>query len=201
MKITISPIVILLLCTVNAGAEMIYLKSGKVVEGVVVEQTQGTIKVDTGNAVVITYYADEIDKIVKPEAASYTVQGIVKGMNFICGRAEYDSKKNILLLRQGEGVFANPGISIFLVPTNGAPPDGQIYEVNSETPEEDIPRIQLQWLFTGKNVPQLEEIVNGYEMQLSFENRGETTIPGMIKLKLPEKYKTEIEGIFEAVLK
>ncbi len=182
-------------------ADTVYLKSGKAVEGVVIEENDEFIKVDTGNAIVIKYYRDEVARIVKPDNPEFMAQGVIHGMNFICDHAEYDSKKQILSLRQGEGVFLNLGVSIFLVLGEGVLPENQVFDIKETSRQETMPRIQLQWLFAGKNIPQMQSVSNGYIMKLDFEKRTENLLAGRIHLKLPDNYQTEIEGKFEAVIK
>lgn len=56
-------LVFLLVVTGVCSAETIKLKSGKVVEGKIVEQTADYIKIDTGIGANLTYYKDDIEKI------------------------------------------------------------------------------------------------------------------------------------------
>ena len=67
-KIFLSCTIILFfcLCMINRSyAEKISLKSGKVVEGKIVEQNEKSVKVEIMDGVVVTYFQDEIEKIEK----------------------------------------------------------------------------------------------------------------------------------------
>ena len=46
-----------------ALADVVVLKSGKQVEGKILERTDDHVKIDAGVGVAVTYYADEIDSI------------------------------------------------------------------------------------------------------------------------------------------
>ena len=48
-------------------ADIIILKSGKVLEGTIVEQNENFIKFDTGYNIILTYYLDEIKSFEKEE--------------------------------------------------------------------------------------------------------------------------------------
>jgi len=50
-------------------AETIYLKSGRVVKGDIVEKTADQIKINA-NGITLTYYADEVDRVEGPSTAS-----------------------------------------------------------------------------------------------------------------------------------
>lgn len=54
-------VVLFLFISPTARAEIIRLKSGKVIEGIIVERTEDSIKVDTGLGIPVTYYLDEIE--------------------------------------------------------------------------------------------------------------------------------------------
>lgn len=55
--------VLLSLCARQAGAETIYLKNGKVLEGEITERRPNLIKIDTGIGLSVPYYRDEIERI------------------------------------------------------------------------------------------------------------------------------------------
>jgi hypothetical protein len=54
-----------------AYADQIYLKSGRIVQGTIVEQTSDQIKIDI-DGFVLSYYLDEVDKIEKDGDSSFS---------------------------------------------------------------------------------------------------------------------------------
>lgn len=66
MKNILLILIFSIICS-NAFADVIRLKSGKIVEGIITDQTDEYIKVDTGVGIDVTYYLDEIELNNKSE--------------------------------------------------------------------------------------------------------------------------------------
>lgn len=84
MRRTLPLLCLLLVCDV-AFAETIKLKSGRIIDGKVVEHTADAIKVDMGIGVVTTYYLDEIESIDGESNADRTDLGKATESSSILG--------------------------------------------------------------------------------------------------------------------
>jgi hypothetical protein len=105
-------VVTLLLCQHTAAAETIVLKSGKTIEGAIVEKADTYIKVDIGGAI-LTYYRDELlaDAALQPASTHqddadswYTwfsgITGYLKKMNEVSRKVEnYQKQAEVLIIK------------------------------------------------------------------------------------------------------
>ncbi len=102
--------ILILFCPILCLAETIQLKSGKKVEGKILEQTDQYIKVDTGLGVTVTYYQDEIEQMVAtphPSPESPPEDKLTQLENFVSewGKVDPNSVKELL-----EGIYSKSTI-------------------------------------------------------------------------------------------
>jgi hypothetical protein len=69
MAIVIALLISFILLPGQVQADTIYLKTGQVVQGKIIDQSRELIKVDSGTGVVVTYYLDGVEKITTSNPA------------------------------------------------------------------------------------------------------------------------------------
>ncbi len=70
--------ILVLFSAATSFAETVVLKSGKVIEGKIVEKNDDSIKIDSGSGVAITYYLDEIKTMDGQDTASKNAPDAIK---------------------------------------------------------------------------------------------------------------------------
>lgn len=125
------------------------------------------------------------------------VRGMANGVAFKVQKATL--QRDTLILRQGEGFFADQEFQINLAKKFTKPYDGKSLKVK---PGAGIggTSIWLKLKEEGKDLPKTEMIHEGFTMQLVFGQSHNGSIRGKIYLCLPDK-KSFIAGTFEAELK
>lgn len=136
----------------------------------------------------------DASKAAIPDKAA---RGMANGVPFKVQKATL--QRNTLILRQGEGFFADQEFQINLAKEFAKPYDGESIQVE---PRAGIggTSVWLKHKEEGEDLPKTEMIHEGFTMQLVFGQSQDGSIPGKIYLSLPDK-KTFVAGKFEAELK
>jgi hypothetical protein len=209
-----------------AFAEVLKLKSGKVVEGKIVEQGDDFVKIDREIGIEITYFLSEVETIdgkeipvkkndpaeitqsvpAKEDAAQISVteppvsaQGEIQGRPFRVEEVKFDRNMNTLKFRQGKDVFSELEVLIFLFGPKGPSWENTQLHFDPDASGSQ-PHVWKKWKVEGKNIPESKCYTSGYNLDLSLGEVRDGKIQGTIHLRLPDEQGSHVEGAFEALV-
>lgn len=130
------------------------------------------------------------------EFPDWPVQGQIHGRAF---RPETVALRNdALVLRQGEGMFAELELTIFLFEQPQAIP-GASLAIPPNTVV-DVPHVWKKWRDQPESPPNQEAFTSGYALRLEFGPRQGDEQPGRFYLCLPDPQQTSVAGQFTATV-
>jgi hypothetical protein len=129
-------------------------------------------------------------------SASGTVEGTVQGSQVKMTHASFDGQ---LAVFEGDGWGFNPSLLLFLFLDEGESPAGRTITVDASNEDYDQtrPHVHYRWRNPSTGEIDTKVVMNGYDMQLTFGEVADGTIPGMIEFSVPGE-DTRVEGSFVA---
>jgi hypothetical protein len=127
-----------------------------------------------------------------PESSA---SGSIRGASFTVERVEIEN--GVLKLIQGQDFFGDASFEIFLFVENNALPEGRTFTANGESGG-PAPHIYVGFKPAGKDMPEKEVFMSDYTMNLAFGQRDGITLPGTIRLQVPDEAGSHVEGSFVA---
>mgnify|MGYP003563693155 CR=1 FL=1 len=124
-----------------------------------------------------------------------SVTGTIKGTRVDLRMAEFDGQ---LALFEDEGWAWSPSLLVFLFIDEDGVPEGRTFTVtpNAE-PGSGIPHVHYRWRNAGTGEIDVDSVMDGYAMTLSFGEVSAGLVPGSIEFSIPGS-QTSVSGSFLA---
>lgn len=131
----------------------------------------------------------------EPEFPAHAPKGQVLGKAFAADSAEFG--EGALVLRQGKGETPEIEVRVYLPGNKWETPAGKPFKFENAAGA-DVPRVHVSFREEGKPEPARQEFAEKYSLKLEFGPEKDKTLPGKIKLTLPDEAKSTIAGTFVA---
>ena len=123
------------------------------------------------------------------------IAGAIRGKDFTPDKIALETGG--LVFRQGNGVFADIEVRLFLFLKAGESPENKTYEIPPAAfIQGGSPRINISTKEPADELPKTEMISSRYALKLSFGAEMDGTLPGRIHLRLPDAGKSFLAGTF-----
>ena len=134
----------------------------------------------------------------KVKIPDVTARGMIHGEEFVAESAKIEN--GILTIRDGEGIFPNHAVTIFLFLKKGESAEGKSYDIVS-TSGFGSPHVHMKWKPANSKIPKSDVFMKNYSMRLDFAKTQNGKLPGKIYLCMPDKMKSFVVGSFGAAVK
>lgn len=141
--------------------------------------------------------AAKMETLETTKISGAKIKGYVRGKKFEIDEAVIENGK--LTLRQGSGFFADKSVTVTTFETGSL--EEKVFQETVNEGGSGNPHINLAVKKEGGNLPDSQVIMRGYDLNLVFGKATDAGIPFAIKLVVPGKEETKIEGSFVATYK
>lgn len=140
-------------------------------------------------------WKEDLSNVAIPETGA---MGMINGEEFVAESViiEHD----ILTIRDGEGIFPDHAVMIFLFLKEGQVAEGRSYHI-TKTSGFGSPHIHMKWKQENSELPKTEVFMKDYAMRLDLGMIVNGRLPGKIYICLPDEARSFVAGSFTALVK